>query len=254
VLGQEPSEHPAITVDPTGESWEDGSPYNKPHDYTVANDGAVTNHDVLSRVQHGLINHPTWHNPATFHVTYPTDGTLEVVVKGVSGHGGARLVISLDGAPALDVDFPDALPSDFETMHQYDGAYAIDVPAGAHTIVVENIGADWFFVSYRLTSYLTVPNLRVLVLSNSRSALLWVQNRENTWWNQANSVPAMPVNPSEIELDGFDPGSYRVELWDNYAGTVVQTSTYVSADGSVVLTTPSGLVDDVAYKVEWDGP
>ena len=32
-------------------------------------------------------------------------------------------------------------------MHQYDGHYGIDVPAGAHTIVVENTGSGLVLLS-----------------------------------------------------------------------------------------------------------
>jgi hypothetical protein len=249
VPGHEPSSYPEIMIEPPCESWEDGSACNEPHTYEVGNDGTVTNLEVMSRVQHGVVNHPTWHNPATFVVNYPAAGRFEVMVWAVSGYGGAGLAISLDGSPALAADFPDLLPDDYETMHQYDGGYGIDVPAGAHTVVVENPGTDWFYVSYRLTNYLTAPNLRVLALSNSNSALVWVQNRMHTWWNHSQGREPEPVNATEITLGGFAAGTYAVEQWDTYAGTPTGLPDYVSGDGTVVLTTPEGLATDLAYKV-----
>jgi hypothetical protein len=249
VPGHEPSSYPEILIEPPCESWQDGSPCNQPHSYQVSSDGTVSNLDVMSRVQHGLINHPAWHNPATFQVNYPAAGRFEVMVWAVSGYGGAGLTISLDGSPALARDFPDLLPGDYETMHQYDGAYGIDVPAGPHTIAVENPGTDWCYVSYRLTNYLTSPNLRVLALSNPTSALVWVQNRMHTWWNHSEGHEPDPVNASEITLAGLTPGTYAVEQWDTYAGTATALPDYVSADGTVVLTTPDGLTTDLAYKV-----
>ncbi len=246
---QEPSSYPSLTIEPTCESWQDRAPCNQPHEYTVDNDGSVTNLELLSRVQHGLVNHPNKHNPATFQVTYPGDGTFEVIVHGVSGWGGAALRIYLNGSQALAAEFPDELPDDHETMHQYDGAYAIDVPAGAHTILVENTGTDWFLVSYRLTNYITVPNLRVLGLANETSALLWVQNRENTWWNLAHGVSPAPCGAAEIELRGITPGDYDIEQWDTRAGAVTDVVSSTSADGTLVITTPAGLTSDVAYKI-----
>lgn len=248
--GHEPGTYAALPIDPPGESWSDGSPYNEPHTCQVGNDGSVTNYDVLSRVEHGLVNHLNWHNPVTFLVNYPVQGTFEVGISAVSGYGGARLVVSLDGTPARTDDFPDTLPNNYDTMHQYDGIYAIDVPAGSHTIVVENTGTDWFYVSYRLTNYLTAPNLRVLVLSNSTSGLVWVQNKDHTWWNHANGIPPQPVNASEITLGGFTPGNYQIEQWDTYSGVVTQTSPYTSTDGTILITTPSGLTTDLAYKIK----
>ncbi len=175
-------------------------------------------------------------------------GRFEVIVYGVSGPCYTALSISLDGATALEEYFPDPPDGDFVT-HEYDGTYGIDVPAGSHTIVVDNLCAGWFYASYRLTNYLTSPNLRVSALSNSSSALVWVQNKMHTWWNQKLGVEPEPVNTSEIALDGFSPGAYAIEQWDTCEGTAVDLPDYVSGDGTVVLTTPEGLTTDVAYKV-----
>ncbi|NIM06634.1 MAG: DUF5060 domain-containing protein [Armatimonadetes bacterium] len=250
VPGHEPAVSGTLTVNPPGESWNEGSPLNQPHTYSVNNEGEVTNLAVLSRVQHGLVNHPDWHNPATFLVNYPGPGRFVVSVSGVSGWGGAALSITLDGEQVLAADFADTLPDNHETMHQYDGPYGIDVPAGEHSIVVKNRGADWFFTSYQLTNYLTVPNLRVLALSNPTSALVWVQNKENTWWNHHRGIAPQPVNQSEITLTGFSQGEYEIQHWDTYRGTVVQTIPYACGDGTITLTTPAGLLTDAAYKIK----
>lgn len=111
-------------------------------------------------------------------------------VDGVSAQGGAKLIVTLDGKPALSLDFPSTDPDDPRIMHKYDKGYALDVPAGAHTITVENTGTDWCYATYRLTNYLTVPNLRVLALSNAHSTLVWVQNRDHTWANVRNGSAA----------------------------------------------------------------
>jgi hypothetical protein len=249
--GQAPAEYPMLTVEPRGSSWDDeGSRYNEPQSFRVGRNGAVENQRSLSRIQHGLVNHPAWHNPATFEVDYPQAGRFEVVVEGVSGHGGAAIAISLDGVRVTRTDFFDRQPDDTETMHEYDGAYGIDVPAGKHTIVVENPGRDWFHLTeFRLTHYLTEPNVRVLALANGRSALVWVQNRENTWWKRRDGARPTPVGACEIELRGFGPGAYAVEQWDTYAGDVIARGSYESSDGTVVVTTPAGLAGDVAYKI-----
>ena len=102
---------------------------------------------------------------------------------------------------------------------------------------------------FRLTHYLTEPNVRVLALANGRSALVWVQNRENTWWKRRDGARPTPVGACEIELRGFEPGAYAVEQWDTYAGDVIARESYESSDGTVVVTTPAGLAGDVAYKI-----
>ncbi|MCK4297972.1 MAG: hypothetical protein KAX80_00485, partial [Planctomycetes bacterium] len=239
--GHEPTGPTAMAIEPWAGDWWGSSPCNQPHTFTVRNDGTVSDMEFLSDVR-------LRGNTATFLVDYPMPGRFEVIVHGVSGSRPAALSISLDGATALEEYFPDAPGGDFIT-HEYDGTYGIDVPAGPHTIIVDKLGGGWFYASYRLTNYLTSPNLRVLALSNSSSGLVWVQNKMHTWWNHKLGVEPEPVNASEIALGGFSPGTYAVEQWDTYEGTTVDLPDYVSGDGTVVLTTPEGLTTDLAYKV-----
>jgi len=246
--GQEPKAHLPVVISPVREEWEEHR-CNQPQTFQVMGDGKVSNFKLMSRVLHGTGNHPSWHNPATLLVDYPGPGRFEVMVGGVSGHGGAGLTISLDGRKVLLADFPDGEPDHHDDMHQYDDFYGIDVLAGQHTIVVDNPGQDWCYVSYRLTNYLQTPNLRVLAVANDRSALVWAQNREHTWWHHKQGLLPTPVGASQITFGDFEPGHYEVQQWDTNAGTISQTSQYSCADGKLVLTTPPGLTTDVAYKI-----
>lgn len=245
--GQEPAVYPQVIISPPAERWED-APSNRPHTFQVKRDGRVSDLAMLSRVLHGTQDHPAWHNPATFEVDYPGPGRFEVMIGGVSGYGGAALAISLDGKRALLADFPDNDPGNAD-LHDYDKLYGIDVPAGPHTITVENPGHDWCYVSYRLTNYLTVPNLRVLALTSDHSALVWVQNKESDWTTRKRGSSPAPVGGSQFTLAGFAPGLYAIERWDTFTGGIVETTAYRSADGVIAITTPAGLTTDVAYRV-----
>jgi hypothetical protein len=239
--GHEPTGPSAMAIEPWAGDWWGPSACNQPHTFTVGNDGTVSDMERLSDVR--LAG-----NTATFLVDYPMPGRFEVIVYGVSERCGSALSISLDGVALLEEYFHQHHGDDVVT-HDYDGSYGIDVPAGSHTIVVDNPCVGWFYASYRLTHYLTSPNLRVLSLSNPTSALVWVQNKMHTWWNHAQDVPPEPVNACQITLGGFSPGTYAVEQWDTSEGTAVDLLDYVSADGTVVLATPAGLTTDLAYKV-----
>jgi len=221
---------------------------SKPRTFRVGTDGIVSNSESLSRRLQGVGNHPDVHSPITFEVNYPAAGQFLVNVDGVSAQGGAKLVVTLDGKPALSLDFPSTDPDDPHIMRKYDKSYSLDVPAGAHTITIENTGTDWCYASYRLTNYLTVPNLRVLALSNAHSALVWVQNRDHTWANVRNGSVA-PAHAGEVVVSGLAPGVYHIEQWDTHTGRVVATAQYRSTDGTVMLTTPADLVGDVAYTL-----
>jgi hypothetical protein len=239
-------------VDPKIASWEKG-PTNVPRDYRVGRDGAIGDLDRLSRVLHGLVNHRDKHNPPTFIVDYPADGAFEVIVDGVSGWGGANLRIRLDGETKLAAEFPQSPPDKHDDMRQYDGAYRIAVPAGPHRITVENEGTDWAYVSYRFVGYLTVPNLRVVALANSDSALLWLQNKAHTWWNALQRAEMQPVPPTQITLAGLRDGGYAVEWWDTYAGAPIAHATATARDGRLTLAAPE-VARDVACKVTRSGP
>ncbi len=248
---RKPATPGTVTIDPATSSWEDGSPLLQPHTLSVGTDGTVRGMDLLNAYIHGA-GHANWRNRVTFEVDYPAAGRFEVAIAEISRYGGARLVISIDGKEALSQELqapprrPRGAPRPAEPPAT--PVYGVDVAAGKHRLVVDNQGQDWFRASYRLVGYVTVPNLRVLALGNRRSALVWVQNREHTWWNAARGL-VNPVKAAAVTISGLVPGAYEVEQWDAYTGTVVRRETKESHDGTIVLVTPEGLSKDVAYKV-----
>ena len=249
--GHEPTGPTDMAIEPWAGDWWADSPCNQAHTFTVRNDGTVSDMEFLSDVRLGSFTGPdSMHveNTASFLVDYPAPGRFKVIVYGVSGLCGSKLSMSLDGFTTIDEPFWD-VPYEDVVTHEYDGSYGIDVPAGPHTIVVDNLCGSWFYASYRLTNYLTSPNLRVLALSNGTSALVWVQNKMHTWWNHAQGVTPQPVGSSMITLGGFVPGVYAVEQWDTYNGVATNLPPYRCTDGSVTLTTSDGLLADVAYKL-----
>jgi hypothetical protein len=239
--GAKPERNGTLELDPSGESWEGPSPFLEPQTLVVGTDGVVSNREKLGRMLHGT-GHAEWRNPVTFEVNYPAAGRFEVTVGQVSRSGGAQLVILLDRKEALVQDLaPGGRRAPSVT-------YGIDVPAGKHEIRVENHGQDWFRVSYQFVGYLTAPNLRVLALRGARSALVWAQNREHTWW-RASRDEVTPAQAAEVTLTGLTPGRYAVEQWDTATGKVVKRATATSRDGTITLTTPDAMIGDVAYKV-----
>jgi len=232
-------------------AWEE-SPLNQPVTLTVARDGTVTNRDRLSGVLHGLVNHPTWHNPATFELDLAKETEFVVRVSGASGYGGAHLVVKLDGETVIDQDMPDTNPpGQHDTLRQYNGDYPVTIPAGRHTVAVENTGKDWIFIEYRLKGGIahTAPLLRVLGLQNDRLALAWVQQPEHTWFRVGREKQTPhEVPPTVLTLRGFRAGTYRAEVWDTYEGVILDTQTLQAGDG-IVRVKLSAVAADVAVKV-----
>ena len=236
-----------LSVNPAVASW-DKHPANEPREYAIGREGSISDADKLSRVLHGVVNHPNEHNPPTFVVDYPAEGGFEVIIGGVSGYGGANLRIRLDGETKLAAEFPDEAPDDTETMRQYDGAYRIAVPAGRHRITVENEGRDWAFASYRFVGCVTSPDIRVVGLATSNAALLWIQHKASTWWNAVHGVETQPVPPVSVTLVGLADGDYGIEWWDTYTGAPVGAAAATARDGRITFLTPA-IARDIAGKI-----
>ena len=106
---------------------------------------------MIPRMLHGVRNHRDLHNPVAFAVDYADPGTFAVRVAKTSGYGGSSLILSLDGKEAKRWPFPGETETE---LTQYQGYYAIPVPAGKHTIKVDNDGNDWLQVeAYRFGNY-----------------------------------------------------------------------------------------------------
>ncbi len=116
--------------------------------------GGVKSGMVVPRVVHGVRNHRDLHNPVEFRVDYGEAGTFGVNVGDTSGWGGSRLLVSLDGREVLRRDFPGTSE---KALTENRGWYTVPVPAGRHTLRVDNDGADWFMAEgYRFGNYRSV--------------------------------------------------------------------------------------------------
>jgi len=209
-------------------------------------DGVVEGIKQLSRLQHGVKNHPDLHNPVTFEVDYPADGRFVVHVGKVSGYGGAGLQIFLDGELKLEKLFPD------EDDHQreittFNGDYEIDVPAGSHAILVENPGADWVFLDYLLPDYTRKSNPPVRLyalaapgaLATEPTVLLWARHEAFNWYRHSLGLKEWPVPPTEVVLTGIPAGRYRVELWNTLTGKIHPGGMFTTVSGTLRITLPA---------------
>jgi hypothetical protein len=240
-----------LFVETKSASW-DPAPFNQPTTFTVSPDGRVDPADRLARVLHGTVNHTTLHNPATFQVDFRQAGSFVVHVSGVSGYGGAKLKVWLDDALKVDRDLADTNPQGKnETLTKYNGPVSVEVPPGKHTVKVVNDGKDWMYVDYELKKYrvLSTPNLRVLgQVGSGTLALLWIQNRDSTWFKRSQGREPREVPPSKIAFSGLRDGEYAVEWWDTGTGVATETKPASCTNGTITIVTPA-VRTDVACKV-----
>lgn len=231
-------------------SW-DPCPANRPTTVRIRGDSELQVETALSGLLHGTKNHPDLHNPVTVHLDLPRPTQFVVQVSGVSGYGGACLVLRLDDRVVLskEMPVPDGTTGN-DTLHQYDGAYPVAVPAGPHRLSIEDTGTDWIYVGYLVKNGRTAtePPLRVLALRGADVVLAWVQNPENEWYRvDVQKQLPRPVPPSVLALSGLADGPYRVTLWDTYRGVVTRTLHLASQNGSLAVPLPE-LRKDLAVK------
>jgi len=244
------------TLRPVKGSW-DPAPANQPLTVSVDRDGLMTYAVGVSELLHGLGFHKDKHNPVTFQLDAPeagSGGKFGVEVKGISGYGDANLQISLDGKLVLEKAMP--LPSNpKDVVHDYDAVYAIDLPAGTHTVKVENTGKDWISVaSYQIPWLRAVKSvadpLRALGVVGEGKALLWVQNKLHTWpVATAKDYRPQPVKGATLHVLGLAPGRWTIEHWDTQKGEVTRTEqATVGEDGKLVIALPD-ISWDAAFRL-----
>lgn len=231
-------------------NWEPG-PYNLPRTVRVAPEG-VTGQTPVSAVLHGTGNHLDCHNPITFACDFDRPTTFDVIVSSVSGFGGAKLKIELDGSNYLSRDFADSDGSTKgDTLHQYDGTYTVKIPAGKHSVVVSNQGQDWLTATYRFRELnpRPTPPLISWATVGDTVAVAWLRVEDRTWTKlcvQKETVAPAPA--STFNLNGLSSGKWRVILWDTWKGEEIRSSEVkVGLDGKLKFDLPI-IETDIAVK------
>ena len=175
---------------------------------------------------------------ADFAVNYPAAGTFSVGIKQISA-SGAKLTISIDGKSVKDTDYPgDGKDRGINTR------VTVDVPAGAHTLRIENPGVDWLVISdITLSPY--APTLEVHGKSNKSELYLWASNRQ--------AADKKPVTGTII-IPGMPAGNYEANWLTTSTGKSVSNSLItVKADGQMILQTPEIATDMALYVKKQSG-
>ena len=231
-------------------NWEPG-PYNVPRTVKISPEG-VGGQVPVSGLLHGTGNHADCHNPITFACDLDRATTFDVIVTSVSGYGGAKLNITLDGSSYLTREFADPDGSTKgDTLHQYDGTYSVRIPAGKHTVVVADLGQDWMIANYRFRELnpRPVPPLISWATVGDTVAMAWIRVEDRTWTKICvQKEKVAPAPGSMFNLDGLASGNWKVILWDTWKGTEISSSTVkVGLDGKLKFDLPI-IETDIAVK------
>ena len=123
------------------------------------------------------------------------------------------------------------------------------VPAGEHRIRIENHGKDWVRVSrfsFEGCQVVQNPNLLAAALGCDDAAIVWVQNRDSSWYNHGRDAIAT-VPPATLAVRGLRDGVYDMQWWETWKGTVIKTEPMTVTDGTLQLRLPA-IRTDLALK------
>jgi len=245
-LPVETTERAALSFGPGG-GWENATQ----NEFVVGTNGPPPGFGKFPAFLQGNAHRAMMPKPLTFQVNYAQPGTFTVQVRQVA-KAGAHLKVSVMGGKTVERDFP-AASADYAPKAGQE-TVQVEVPAGAHTVVVENTGSDWL-VPGRFTLSDYAPALAALGRTGKDFAVAWVYHRE------AVDAPAekeeeLRAVTGKLTLPGLQKGRYRAVWWDTRAGkSLDETELTVARDKeSATLVTPPIKRDVALYVVKANAP
>lgn len=192
---------------------------------------------ALSQFMYGSTWNTEYRSPPTFYVDYPVAGAF-TVTTGSSTGASPQLAIWLDGSISLQQNANPAT------------SYSINVPAGPHTIKVDNTGTDWIRISdYRFTGLGSKIDAYSLIASDSTVAAGWVLS--NQYNHQVVPVfgPPTVVSGATCTVLGMTDGAYFAKWYNCLTGDVVALQALTASGGSIDIPIPD-LHWDLAFRVD----
>lgn len=91
--------------------------------------------------------------------------------------------------------------------------------------------------------------LRLLGYQGNDRAYVWLFNPEATWWNLVvEKRQPTQIKDAAIEVQGLQPGNYRVEWWHTYEGRIIKQESVSLGGSSLHLTVPP-FSHDIGCKI-----
>lgn len=203
----------------------------------TANGTLVPGEDQLAAYLYDARDNAERHNPPTFAVNYPTAGSFKLLTG--TPNGQAKLVVTVDGKTVY---------SETPPAHS---AVTIPIPAGAHSISVDNVGTGWVeAVNYLFTPI--APTLKVYALQGPTTVAAWIVNRDfNYAAVRDKGLPRAATGTIHFR-DLTSDGKWSVEWWDTRTGAITARATVTVAGGKLDLPVPA-TAQDCALKLRFAG-
>ncbi|MDZ7399114.1 MAG: DUF5060 domain-containing protein [candidate division KSB1 bacterium] len=229
--------------------------------FEIREDGGISDRDQIPAYLFGS-SKPDMKQPIDFKITYKANGKFTVHVDEVSDFG--LLKIYLDGKLALEQPLPlgpgegqwersEWKPEINMFQGVYDKPYGIEVPAGLHTIRVDNDGRDWIKIKHFLfenTGLKAGERIKVVGVQQDSTFYLWLRHERYQWqFSKEKILDRVPETSMILTHPMLTSSGYRVEWWDPYRGKILAEQR-IDADHSNVLklNIPS-FKNDIAGKI-----
>ena len=110
-------------------------------------------------------------------------------------------------------------------------------------------GEDWAAEGLSDAAITSSPTVYALGLSNGSEARAWVRDLQNGYGSgvRPGNLAGRVISGAHVAIGAMDAGTYDVEIWDTWTGTVIATSTATAIGGSLTIPLPS-FTRDVAVK------
>ncbi len=191
----------------------------------------------LGQYLYGSSWNTQYRSPPSFSINMLDDGTFSVRTAGSAGTS-PKIAIYLDGTKVL------------EEPGQTNKIYSIEVPAGSHTIKVDNTGTDWITISSYIFGGLgSALDAYTLRSEDQDMAAGWVlNNKYNHEYVQNEGTPSI-VQGATLALPGFNNGSYFVSWYDCLNGQILDSESVTANNDTLLLLLPD-ILWDIAFVVD----
>ncbi len=155
-------------------------------------------------------------NPV-FHLAPSSPIRAAVILTGASRNGGS-LLARLDGEVVGEIHLPPHDQKEDEIdLAKNRNRVDFDIPAGTHSLVLENPGTDWVKIKQVVFEEFA-DRLEVFAQGGKTQFLLWVRDRAYRSQVAQSWDAAMAIPRVEIELPELKLGTYSVTRWDTRTG------------------------------------
>jgi hypothetical protein len=160
---------------------------------------------------------------ASYRLDLPRGVSMRAEIDSLAPAGGS-LKVSVDGAQVASHTWAAGAATPAELK--------FTVPAGRHTLLLENDGPDWVGVG-ALDTGLDSPSLGLIGRRNEHFITAWI-------WNRANLYALDPKTSAHgtVVLSDVAAGSWKVTWWDTQKGVAEESKVVSHPGGALRLETP----------------